>query len=122
MLKAIVPRPTEKRRRAAPAPLVKVAHDSAKVGSRGPGAAPPPRDPTFAESWSTFAHGAGAARRLVAVGLGTMAFSMEDILLEPYGGQILHLSVGATTKLTATLAIGGLLGFALADSRCDPVT
>ena len=43
-----------------------------------------------------------------------MAFSMEDVLLEPYGGEILHLSVGDTTKLTATLAIGGLLGFGLA--------
>jgi BCD family chlorophyll transporter-like MFS transporter len=43
-----------------------------------------------------------------------MAFSMEDILLEPYGGQILHLTVGQTTRLTAALAVGGLLGFALA--------
>jgi MFS family permease len=39
---------------------------------------------------------------------------MEDVLLEPYGGQVLHLTVGTTTKLTATLAIGGLLGFGLA--------
>ena len=36
------------------------------------------------------------------------------LLLEPYGGQVLHLSVGDTTKLTATLAIGGLFGFGLA--------
>jgi len=43
-----------------------------------------------------------------------MAFSMEDVLLEPYGGQILHLTVGSTTKLTAALALGGLSGFALA--------
>ena len=43
-----------------------------------------------------------------------MAFSMEDVLLEPYGGQILHLTVGDTTKLTATLAVGGLFGFGLA--------
>jgi BCD family chlorophyll transporter-like MFS transporter len=43
-----------------------------------------------------------------------MAFSMEDVLLEPYGGQILHLPVGSTTKLTAALALGGLAGFALA--------
>jgi BCD family chlorophyll transporter-like MFS transporter len=43
-----------------------------------------------------------------------MAFSMEDVLLEPYGGQILHLTVGSTTKLTATLAVGGLFGFGLA--------
>ena len=33
----------------------------------------------------------GDAARLVAVGLGTSAFSMQDMLLEPYGGQILHL-------------------------------
>jgi BCD family chlorophyll transporter-like MFS transporter len=70
--------------------------------------------PSFRATWDSFIHGGQAARRLVAVGLGTMAFSMEDVLLEPYGGQILHLSVGDTTKLTATLAIGGLLGFGLA--------
>jgi BCD family chlorophyll transporter-like MFS transporter len=68
----------------------------------------------FHESFKTFAHGGNAIRRLVAVGLGTMAFSMEDVLLEPYGGEILQLSVGDTTSLTATLAIGGLLGFGLA--------
>ncbi len=72
------------------------------------------QSPTFQESWASFIHGGRAIRRLVAVGLGTMAFSMEDVLLEPYGGQILHLTVGATTTLTATLAAGGLLGFGLA--------
>jgi BCD family chlorophyll transporter-like MFS transporter len=72
------------------------------------------KQPTFREAWDSFSQGDSAIRRLVAVGLGTMAFSMEDILLEPYGGQVLHLTVGATTKLTATLAVGGLLGFGLA--------
>lgn len=72
------------------------------------------RPPSFQESWERFIHGGQAMRRLVAVGLGTMAFSMEDVLLEPYGGQVLHLSVGDTTKLTATLAVGGLFGFWLA--------
>ena len=69
---------------------------------------------SFSESWSIFCKGNHAIRRLLAVGLGTMAFTMEDILLEPYGGEILNMSVGATTSLTATLAIGGLFGFALA--------
>jgi BCD family chlorophyll transporter-like MFS transporter len=68
----------------------------------------------FVESWQRFIAGGNAARRLLAVGLGTMAFSMEDVLLEPYGGQILHLSVATTTALTASLAIGGLGGFWLA--------
>ncbi len=70
--------------------------------------------PSFAQAWERFAQGGQVTRRLLAVGLGTMAFSMEDVLLEPYGGQILHLSVGGTTRLTATLALGGLAGFGLA--------
>jgi len=74
------------------------------------------REPSFSESWGRFASGGNAVRRLVAIGLGTMAFSMEDVLLEPYGGQVLGLAVGDTTKLTATLAVGGLIGFALASA------
>ena len=70
--------------------------------------------PRFRQAWEQFVAGRQAVRRLAAIGLGTAAFSMEDVLLEPYGGQILHLSVGATTRLTATLALGGLLGFGLA--------
>ena len=69
------------------------------------------RVPSFRQSWDRFTQGGQVVRRLLAVGLGTMAFSMEDVLLEPYGGQVLHLSVGDTTKLTAALAVGGLLGF-----------
>ncbi len=71
-------------------------------------------DPTFAESWARFTSGANAVRQLVIVGVGTLAFGMADVLLEPFGGHVLHLSVSATTKLTALLAFGGLLGFGLA--------
>jgi BCD family chlorophyll transporter-like MFS transporter len=70
--------------------------------------------PTFAQAWRAFSAAGGSTRRLVALGLGTVAFSMQDVLLEPYGGQILHLSVGQTTALTAMLACGGLCGFTLA--------
>jgi BCD family chlorophyll transporter-like MFS transporter len=51
---------------------------------------------------------------LLAIGMGTVAFSMQDVLLEPYGGKILHLSVSATTTLTAILAVGGAAGLGLA--------
>ena len=64
--------------------------------------------------WASFCEGDGTRRRLVVVGLGTMAFAMADILLEPFGGQILFLTVATTTKLTALLALGGLLGFGFA--------
>ncbi len=73
--------------------------------------------PTFRESWSAYAENPRALRTLVAVGLGTAAFSMQDILLEPYGGEILHLSVSQTTLLTALLAGGTLAGFALAAKK-----
>jgi BCD family chlorophyll transporter-like MFS transporter len=39
---------------------------------------------------------------------------MEDVLLEPYGGEILNWSVSGTTLLSAVLALGGVLGFAWA--------
>jgi len=67
----------------------------------------------FIDSWRTFTRSPRAVRFLVAVGLGSAAFSMQDILLEPYGGQILRLSVSATTQLTAIIAVGSLLAFAL---------
>ena len=73
--------------------------------------------PTFLESWRAFDRGGAAKRRMVALGFGTFAFSMQDILLEPYGGQILRLPVGATTAFTALLAAGGLTGFAYAAKR-----
>jgi BCD family chlorophyll transporter-like MFS transporter len=38
---------------------------------------------------------------------------MQDILLEPYGGEILHLGLGATSGLTALLATGTLIAFGL---------
>jgi BCD family chlorophyll transporter-like MFS transporter len=78
------------------------------------GAEAPAPDPSFRESWGSFCEGENAVRRLVVVGIGTMAFGMADILLEPFGGQVLSLSVGATTQLTALLALGGLLGFGYA--------
>jgi BCD family chlorophyll transporter-like MFS transporter len=70
--------------------------------------------PSFRESWREFDQGGRSRRRLVALGFGTVAFSMQDILLEPYGGQVLHLSVSETTVLTALLAAGGLVGFGTA--------
>ena len=80
--------------------------------SRQPGADEP--DPDFMSSFKLFCNGENAVRRLWAIGLGTMAFSMEDILLEPFGGEILGFTVAQTTYLTAMLAMGGLIGFAWA--------
>jgi len=74
------------------------------------------REPSFLEAWRTMTADGQTRRRLLVIGLGTLAFGMQDVLLEPYGGQVLGMSVGSTTLLTATLALGGLIGFALASA------
>ncbi len=73
--------------------------------------------PTFPEVWSLFIVRPTTKRLLASVGLGAAAFSMQDVLLEPYGGQILGLSVGATTSLTGLWAMGMLGGFSLAAQK-----
>ncbi len=86
-----------------------------KQEARDPARTDPARvRPTFRASWRALLDSGRSVRLLVAVGLGAAAFSMQDILLEPYGGQILHLGVGATTALTALQACGALLAFTLA--------
>ena len=70
--------------------------------------------PKFSDAWADFTTGGDAGRLLVVVFFGTMAFNMQDVLLEPYGGEILGLSVSATTLLTAVWSVGALLAFALA--------
>ncbi|MDP3235851.1 MAG: BCD family MFS transporter [Myxococcales bacterium] len=79
-------------------------------------AAPAPEEasPSFRKSMKEFLTGGPAARLLVAVGLGGAGFNMQDILLEPYGGEILKLSVAGTTSLTALMAGGTLVGLVLA--------
>lgn len=70
--------------------------------------------PIFHEGWRDLMAGGTAGRLLAVVVLGTMGFQMQDVLLEPYGAEILHLSVGATTWLTACNAAGALIGFIMA--------
>ena len=69
-------------------------------------------DPRFGEVWASFTAQPNAKRLLLSIGLGAMAFAMQDALLEPYGGEILGLSVGSTTSLTGAWAIGALIAFA----------
>lgn len=81
--------------------------------------------PEFRDAWRLFVQGRTAVGLLVVIALGTMGFGMADVVLEPYGGQVLDMAVAMTTRLTAVLAAGSLVGFAIAsrvllDGR-DPV-
>lgn len=75
--------------------------------------------PTFREAFTGYCKDDRTVRLLVAVALGAAGFSMQDVLLEPYGGEVLGLSVSATTMLTAIWAAGTLAGFALAGRWLD---
>lgn len=70
--------------------------------------------PTFKEAFGLLMGRSGMLALLTVIALGTFGFGMADVLLEPYGGQALHLTVGETTKLTALFALGTLAGFGTA--------
>ncbi|MEI2387893.1 BCD family MFS transporter [Breoghania sp. JC706] len=68
----------------------------------------------FFDALADYRREPGTLRLLLAVAVGSAAFSMQDILLEPYGGEILGMSVGRTTLLTGLWAAGTMAGFAWA--------
>jgi BCD family chlorophyll transporter-like MFS transporter len=88
--------------------LVAVWKQEARDRSR---ARTPADNTPFSQRWAQFAQHGRVVRFLLAVGLGTAAFSMQDIILEPYGGEVMGLSVGQTTWLTGVMALGALLAF-----------
>ena len=99
-----------------------------KQEARGSAPTRPPEvaRPPFLRAWRTFvAECPQLIRLLVAVGIGTFAFTLQDVLLEPFGGQVLKLGVAATTSLTGVMAVGAILSFALAQKRAaqgaDPI-
>jgi BCD family chlorophyll transporter-like MFS transporter len=65
----------------------------------------------FAHSWRALMAQPQMRRFLWTLGIGTFAFNMQDIVLEPYAGEILKLDVGMTSALTALSAGGALLAF-----------
>jgi BCD family chlorophyll transporter-like MFS transporter len=69
---------------------------------------------SFRQAWARLAARPGMLRLLAVIALGTAGFGMADVLLEPFGGQVLRMSVAETTRLTVVLAFGSLLGFGLA--------
>jgi len=79
----------------------------------------------FRESWAKLARIPGFVRLMVVVGVGTAAFNMQDILLEPFAGQVFGMAVGQTTFLMAILAGGMLIGFMLSEQllnlKIDPL-
>jgi MFS transporter, BCD family, chlorophyll transporter len=80
--------------------------------ARRPAAAEP--EASFSAQWRALAARGRSTRFLLAVGLGTLAFNMQDVILEPYGGEVLGLPVGDTSLLTGLMAAGALVACVLA--------
>ncbi len=89
-------------------------HPQRRAKSTVQASARPAPEPSFVQAWRSFTRTPDARRRLLVIVLGTLAFGMQDVLLEPYGAQVLGMGVGATTALTAAFASGAVLGLALA--------
>ena len=45
--------------------------------------------PLFRDAWADYTRGGQAGRLLAVVFIGAVAFNMQDVLLEPYGGEVL---------------------------------
>ncbi|MFL2796075.1 MAG: PucC family protein [Paracoccaceae bacterium] len=75
--------------------------------------------PLFKEAWRDFISVSNNARLIMVVFIGTLAFNMQDVLLEPYGGQVLKLNVSETTLLTVAWAAGALIGLGIAAQRLN---
>lgn len=85
-----------------------------KQEARQSGGTRPNADADFSADWAAFIAPARTKRLMVALGLGAAGFAMQDILLEPYGGHVLGLSVAQTTALSALWSGGMIAGFAIA--------
>ncbi len=87
-----------------------------KQEARDRGRAMAPQGPkvSFVEAWARLTQRKGMLRLLTIIALGTVGFGMADVLLEPFGGKVLMMSVAETTRLTIFLACGSLVGFVMA--------
>ena len=74
-------------------------------------------DVGFLEAWGQLRESRRARRLLVGVAMGAAGFGMQDVLLEPYGGEVMGLSVGTTSMLTALTALGAVLALSAAASK-----
>jgi len=72
--------------------------------------APVPFKQALADAWAE----PRARRFTVFVFVSMLAFSMQDLILEPFAGLVFGLTPGATTKLSAAQHGGALVGMLLA--------
>ncbi|RRR66436.1 MAG: MFS transporter [Candidatus Viridilinea halotolerans] len=69
---------------------------------------------TLGQSLRLLAAQAPLRNLFIVLFVATLGFATQDVLLEPYGGQVLGMSVSETARLTALWGVGMLVGILVA--------
>jgi len=70
--------------------------------------------PTFGEAIREIFAETAARRFTIFIFVSMMAYNMQDLILEPFAGQIFGMAPGETTQLGGMLNAGGLIGMIVA--------
>lgn len=68
---------------------------------------------SFGQSLRLLAHQPSLRSLFVILFVATTGFATHDVLLEPYGGQVLHMTIAQTTQLTALWGLAMLCAIAV---------
>lgn len=66
--------------------------------------------PSFAEAWRSVSREPATVRFAVFVFVAMLAYSMQDLILEPFAGRVFGMTPGASTRLSGAQHAGVLLG------------
>lgn len=80
----------------------------------------PPAPPSFAAAWHRVSSEPATVRFALFVFVAMLAYSMQDLILEPFAGRVFGMSPGASTRLAGTQHAGvmlGMLGAAILSAR-----
>ncbi len=80
----------------------------------------PPAHPSFAQAWRAVSGEAQTMQFAIFVFVAMLAYSMQDLILEPFAGRVFGMTPGASTRLAGSQHAGvmlGMLGAALLSAR-----
>lgn len=75
---------------------------------------------SFAAAWREVSHESDTVRFALFVFVAMLAYSMQDLILEPYAGRVFGLTPGASTRLSGSQHAGvmiGMIGAAILSTR-----
>lgn len=70
--------------------------------------------PNFATAWREVSHEESTVRFALFVFVAMLAYSMQDLILEPFAGRVFGLTPGASTRLSGSQHAGVMLGMIVA--------